>query len=308
MSSLDSIRWDAAAVVAVALGLGLLPATWRYRVQGAALDALGPAQAAIAATQQTCRQAAVRVTGDWPGRAAALEAQLAELRAERDALAAQLAVQWPDTRAATEAETSSLVQSQLIIARVLGRQAQASLAPADLLEIGLSSGVAPWALVTDVPVTDAPASDAPMVFDAGEGAGLAAGQLAFTGRRVLGRIGAVGLRTSTLKRVSDLGYRDLVAVAHLAEGALQVTATGVLEGAGDGLCRIRHVEVSRPVDVGDYILTAETEGLLPQPLFYGQIIRAERQPDSPHWELWMTPAAGPRPSQAAVLRATATPR
>jgi hypothetical protein len=303
MSSLDSVRWDAAAVVAVALGLGLLPASWRDRVQGAALDALGPAQAAISATQQSCRQAAARVTGDWPGRAAALEVELAELRAERDALAAQLAVQWPDTGAATEAEAPSLVQSQLVVARVLGRQAQASLAPADLLEIGLSSGVAPWALVTD-----APAGDTPMVFDTGEGAGLAAGQLAFTGRRVLGRIGAVGLRTSTLKRVSDLGYRDLVAVAHLAEGALQITATGVLEGAGDGLCRIRHVDVSRPVDVGDYILTAETEGLLPQPLFYGQIIRAERQPDSPHWELWMTPAAGPRPSQAAVLRTTATPR
>jgi hypothetical protein len=96
--------------------------------------------------------------------------------------------------------------------------------------------------------------------------------------------------------VTEPGYRDLV---RLGESGPQ----GVLEGTGEPLARVRLVEVTEPVAMGDGVYSTAGKGFLPEPLLYGRVVRVERPVGAAHWEIWMEPAADPHQTEeVAVLR------
>ena len=245
-------------------------------------------------------------------RAAEAERQVTELKQQNDRLAtaldaAHLTHAQSDSNAAGASPTEPLLASQAIAARVLGHAAQTFMRGSDFVDIGNRSGVATGALVID----GAPLGDAtPTMIDAGRDLGLQSGRMVLAGRRVWGKLANVGSHTSVVRRVTDPGYRDTVQIAHRGGGpdaALRLGPRGVLVGSGEKLCRVELVEASEPVAVGDGVYT-QSDGLLPEPLVYGQIVRVELIDDKLHWQIWMQPAIGTdEPTQVAVLRAELNP-
>jgi cell shape-determining protein MreC len=210
-----------------------------------------------------------------------------------------------------------LLLSQSIPARVLGRQAKAFLEAHEILDVGKSRGAAADSLVVDSGPksvdprhgTQAPQSDRTTgLVDQGRDSAVAAGRLVLAGSRVWGKVAEVGSHTSTVQRVADVGYRDLVQLVSLHDGRLRFAARGVLVGHGESLCKIELVESTQPVTAGDLVFTAD-DGVLDVPLLYGRVVRLERKPGAAHWEIWMEPAVpvNSPPSQVAVLRMELNP-
>ena len=70
---------------------------------------------------------------------------------------------------------------------------------------------------------------------------------------------------------------------------------------------VRHVDVTEPVAVGDAVYTASGQGILPQPLLYGFVVRVQRPVGAAHWEIWMKPALDSEPESVVVLRTQLNP-
>lgn len=187
-----------------------------------------------------------------------------------------------------------LVVADALRARVLGRQARAHLARAEIIAAGARWGVDPGALVLDEPLA---------ALDRGADAELAPGQLAVAGGYVWGRVADVGPWTAVVRRASEPGYRDLVQLAHWADGRLQLGARGLLEGGGEPLCRLRRVETTAAVSLGDLVVVASEQGLAETPLVYGRVARVEQTAGAPHWDIWVSLAAErDAPAELTVLR------
>jgi hypothetical protein len=73
------------------------------------------------------------------------------------------------------------------------------------------------------------------------------------------------------------------------------------------LARVRRVDVTEPVAVGDAVYAASDQGVLPQPLLYGFVVRVQRPVGAAHWEIWMKPALDGEPESVVVLRAQINP-
>jgi len=223
--------------------------------------------------------------------------KLAQAEAERDRLAeenrrlaAELAVaesqpsrgkQEPD-----QGHARRLLNARCVKARVLGQLARTFLGRQHLVDAGSQSGVLPDALVIDAP---------PGLIDQGGEVGVNAGQLVLDEGRVWGKVVRVGRLTSVVRTLTEPGYRDLVC---LGESGPQ----GILEGTGEPLARVRLVEVTEPVAVGDPVYSTAGKGFLAEPLLCGRIVRLDRPVGAAHWEIWMQPAVDPhRTDEVAVL-------
>jgi cell shape-determining protein MreC len=207
-----------------------------------------------------------------------------------------------------------LLITQTVVARVLGRQSRAFLASREMLDVGKTRGVSATSLVIDKPANPRAneskkitREDSALV-DQGRDAEIATGRLVLAGSRVWGKIAEVGLHTSTVQRVTDAGYRDLVQLTTHQDGRLQFAARGMLVGQGAALCKIELVEATAPVTVGDLVYTA-SDGALDVPLMYGRVSRLERKAGDAHWEIWMEPAVAltSPPNEVAVLKTELNP-
>jgi hypothetical protein len=200
-----------------------------------------------------------------------------------------------------------LLVSQTVSARVLGRQGQMFLPPRELLSVGKSQGVKSRALVID-DSSSSLTSSAPPLLDEGRDAAVQTGRLVLAGSRVWGKVAESGEHTSTVQRVTDAGYRDLVQLARQREGKMQFAGRGMLVGRGERLCRIEMVEAAEAVTVGDLVFTVD-DGVLDAPLLYGRVARVERKPGAQQWEIWMEPAVDSRssPARVAVLKMELNP-
>ena len=71
--------------------------------------------------------------------------------------------------------------------------------------------------------------------------------------------------------------------------------------SGRGVCRLKNV--TEPVAVGDQVYTAESDGVLRFPMYYGVISAAELPPAANEWEVEVTPAAAAcEPGEVEILR------
>ncbi|HZZ28658.1 MAG TPA: rod shape-determining protein MreC [Pirellulales bacterium] len=296
-----------AAVLAVALGLGLAPPASTHWLRDAWREALRPGLVALGGTTgwMENRWAEFRC-GD--SRLPEAEQTIAALNDQVRALQTQLLVAHSERSGSTAGGAQDdahppLLITQTIGARVLGRQAQLFLPPRDLLDVGRTKGARPQALVIDDEAAAKSSGSAAPLLDQGEDAAVERGRLVVAGSRVWGKVAEAGPHTCTVQRATDAGYRDLVQLARPKEGRLQFTARGMLVGRGAALCKIEMVEATDQVTVGDLVFTAE-DGALEAPLLYGRVTRVERKPGGTQWEIWMEPAVDSRslPIHVAVLR------
>jgi hypothetical protein len=282
-------------------------------------EAIRPGQQVLATSGQWLQAARDKVRGAAGNDATGGSRQIAELndRIHRLELELLLERNRPETTYSSQAggdvalagyvtpsESTPLVVSQAIPARVLGRQAKSFLVERDVLDIGRSKAVRRGSLVVDADE----ALDQSQVVDQGAAAGIQANRLVVSGRRIWGRIAEVGPNTSTVQRSNDTGYRDLVQLASLQEGRLQFSARGMLVGTGQRLCKIELVETTQPVTVGDLVFTAD-DGVLDSPLLYGRVMKLERKPGAAYWEIGVEPAVAVAvpPSRVAVLKMDLNP-
>jgi cell shape-determining protein MreC len=303
------------AIEVVAIGLSFAPRTATQPARDAWREALRPGLAALGGT------------ADWIGNRWAefrcgdaklpeAERKITALNDQVRLLQTQLLLAQSDRAPGRKSTTGEklpsdasqpLLVSQTISARVLGRQAQMFLPPRELLNIGKAQGAKPRALVVDDSDEGNNVGASPLL-DEGRDAAVQPGRLVVAGSRVWGKVAETGLHTSTVQRVTDVGYRDLVQLARERDGKLQFTGRGMLMGRGESLCKVEMVESNVAVTVGDLVFTAD-DGVLDAPLVYGRVARVARKSGGSQWEIWMEPAIDKQqtPSRVAVLKMELNP-
>ncbi|MFN0054257.1 MAG: rod shape-determining protein MreC [Planctomycetales bacterium] len=178
-------------------------------------------------------------------------------------------------------ETSSpLFVAELLEARVLGEELRGLWRNRKILGAGATSGIVESALVL--------AGDAPLV-DQGQESRITAGDAVYAGRCVVGKITDVGRYSSVLQVVTDAGYSGRARLARRGAQGLSFGDEGTLVGSGEELCRLKHIR--QPVNVGDEVYTGAADGILPEPMYYGTVVRAELEEGETEWLIEVRPAA-----------------
>ncbi len=191
-----------------------------------------------------------------------------------------------------------LVLPRFVEARVLGQQGRALLSQLMVVDAGRAAQILPESFVLDGPGA---------VLDLGADAQLKSGQLVLEGSHVWGKVVEVGPRVSRVLAISAADYRDIVRIVD-RDDSQREHGRGVLEGTGEGSCRIRLVDITRPVAVGDLVYSAADENSLSPKLLYGEVDRVEREPGAPHWDISVRPYLGAKvPSRVTVLTSEINP-
>jgi len=272
------------------LALASLPAPLVSRLRQYQRRCVLPVQIFLASAVRTPRSPTRGADSQQAARdTIAIEQRRAEVTAAVEAALARL----DDEQAADPSQAQRLLVPTAIEARIIGRQGRSFFAHTVELDVGLADAVLPSAWVLDPSL--------PLV-DQGQSSGVERGHLVLAGRRVWGQVREVGTHVSTVQQITAAGYRDLVQLAGQSTDGPRPGARGILEGVGQPLCRVRMVPSTAPVEAGDLVLSAGGDELLPTPLIYGRIVRAQRPRGSLHWDLWMEPAAADAPDCVTVVR------
>ncbi len=302
----SSLSWlmTSVALSALAFGLLLLPEDFANPIRLAARDLSRPGQS-VTRMCVNWGQAGWRGLRDWQAR----RIEIVELRSRLDVelirqrqyqeLLGDLRQQLhqAETRAKSNVasiSTEPLFVPQLIDARVLGHETVALAAGRKLLSAGTSQGVGENLLVIEA---------GRKTLDIGTAQGLTIHQPVFAGDIVIGRTATCGRFSCSLQAVTDAKFQGPAQVLKKTASGLQSGPEGVLEGTGKDLCRLTGVWSGHAVKVGDEVYTPAADPLLPHPMFYGRIVRADWKEGLPHWEIDVEPAAkNLRPNLVRILR------
>ncbi len=310
------LRWQLGVLtLGVTLGLAstAAPGWMTQPLKDATMTALAPGLAAGARLNWTLNLARSRVANLLAdARENLLLAQRVEtLSQDNQRLRRQLAVLQAHPVVGTNldgvpATSPPLLDAELVPARLLGLRARQWLAAGTLLDVGDRQRLAAGALALGAAAPSG--SDLALPVDLGSQRAQP-GQFVLVGLAVCGKIVEVGRHTSWLLPLTSTAYRDEVlilggnATTDAFEGqTLAAAPRGVLEGAGDGLCRVRLVSATEPVAAGDFVYAAGGEGIWRAPPRYGKVISAKRSPDSAHWQIAVRPDIVRVPAELAVVR------
>jgi len=267
------------ACLAIGLVLASVPEPIAETIRSRVVDVARPGQQAVLDTAE--RIAAWRSWAHSP-RAADLERHeldAARLEISRLRLAnSRLTLQATDTSSA-DPQHPPLVTTDLVTVRVLGQETIQAWQAGRILDQG--RGLSPESLVVEA---------GHATLDLGRDRGLARGQPAYAGRRVAGRISRVGRWTSTLQPLTDTRFRGLARLARPGRDQPVFSTRGMLEGTGDGFCRLTLVPATAAVTIGDVVYTDGRDQPDGWPMVYGTVVRAEMPDGAPHWDIRIRPA------------------
>lgn len=293
MRRTSSISWLLTVLALSALGLGLLslPDDFSRPIRLVARDVSGPGQTVTGICVGWGRSGWLAFR-EWQARRGDLEIlkqQLAAAKQQNIQYQQQLTnsrqqLQQVTLQAKVAASQSSepLFRAELVEARVLGEETVALAEGRKLLDVGTAQGVGEKLLVVE---------PGRATLDVGADLGLTIHQPVFSGEIVVGRTAMCGAYTSSLQSVSDAKFQAPVQIMRKTEAGLQPGPEGILEGTGKNLCRLTGVWHSEAVEVGDEVYTPASDPLLPHPMFYGRVVRAEPKEGMPYWEVDVEPAA-----------------
>jgi cell shape-determining protein MreC len=278
----------AAALCAAAVALLVASPELTRAIRAAVLDATRPGQRAAASAVQRVDAALVRFRAaddaadrplpedldawklrarQWELEAAALREKLTRIRETGPPLAAPL-------------PSEPLIAAELIEASVLGTEHARQWRSGRFIDKGTIDGIPEAALVVES--TDP-------VIDQGSANGMATGQPVYAGRCVVGRVALAGRRMSTIQPVTHPEYRGFAQIVrHSAEGAT-FGPRGILEGRGEPLCRLKIIDTTASIEVGDHVYTGERDGTLPYPMYYGRVVSADLDPQTLAWNISVEP-------------------
>ena len=148
------------------------------------------------------------------------------------------------------------------------------------------------------------------LIDFGEDAGISTEDALLLGRYVIGKVEHVGKWTSTVKLVTDANYRGRAQLIRETEGGQFVfgEARGILKGQGGPLCKLEGIPAESSVHLHDSVYTGERDGILPVPLYYGEVVEATLGPDDREWTVLVKPVPLPTAlTKVQVLRTGLNP-
>lgn len=302
------------------LALWALPSGALRTFKDGAIAALRPGRAAgqrLDAALNDARNLLRTVAHDAAQRQT-LRRQLERLEQDNRRLRTQLATAQsaPSASVSPDAPQGALplLVGDLVPARVLGSRARRWLSACAELDVGARQRLAAGALALEAVGLDADRSGGVSVPIDVDRRHAQPGQLVLSGWAVCGKLVEVGGDASWVQPVTASAYRDEVLIvggetpaASLDPQTLADAPRGVLEGTGDGMCRVRLVAATAPVAVGDVVYAAGGEGVWRAPPCYGKVVSAQRPPDSAHWEINVRAATAHVPGEVVVLRLTAQP-
>ena len=308
MSDSPSPWWLTASLLVAGVALVFVPGELTEPVRAAVRDLVHPARnlsAGVAAASQT-------VSGllqDYTEHQAELALLREQLRAQellvRQQAVALAQLQSQQASVARESATFSgtgtppLLLPQLVDARVIGAETAAPWKGRKLLAAGSAAGMEEALLVIEA---------GHATLDQGREASVAVGLPVFAGRSIIGRIATVGRWTSTLQPVTDPKFRGLARILRKNGDGWETGPAGNLRGMGEPLCRLEWIPANAHVEVGDLVFTAEEDGILPAPMYYGRVSQAELKSGALHWEIRVEPVATePSPQRVQVLRTVLNP-
>jgi rod shape-determining protein MreC len=217
------------------------------------------------------------------------EVQLARLREEAAANSPPLFSQ------ASAPQQKRLAQPLLIEAGVLGDGHATMWRKGLWLDQGKKAG-----LLEEAPILAGSQS----LLDLGRDARLSAEDTVLLGRTVIGKVTAVGRWTSTMLLVTDADFRGRAQLVRATSDGFVFGAKGILKGQGEPLCRLEGVPATEMVDAEDSVYTADRDGLLPTPLYYGKVVEATLPDRAREWKIMVQPAERPADlTKVHVLRA-----
>ena len=131
--------------------------------------------------------------------------------------------------------------------------------------------------------------------DRGAALGLERGDAILTAAGLVGIVDEVGPLTSTVRLITDPQTRLMVQVVMRRDEKWRAGPTGLANGAEDGTA-VCLVGVPRTADVavGDFVVTHPSpESPLPAYLIVGRIVRCERKPAAPFYNIQIEPRVAP---------------
>jgi len=193
-----------------------------------------------------------------------------------------------------------LAQPQLIEAGVLGEGHAAAWRKGLWLDQGKKTGLLEEALIL---------SSSQSLLDLGRDARLSPEDAVLLGRSVIGKVTSVGRWTSTMRLVTDVEFRGRAQLVRTTSEGFVFGAKGILKGQGKPLCRLEGVAANEMVHAGDSVYTADRDGLLPTPLYYGQVTEATLPDRAREWQIKVQPAERPSDlTKVEVLRTALNPK
>jgi cell shape-determining protein MreC len=216
---------------------------------------------------------------------AADEQLLQELRQLRFELAAERQTRADFERSLGPIKTTSQNAKpdvRRIPARVFAADDEASAPGGVILASGTTDGIQAGRIAVQ-----------PLRLAVDDGQVLTAHATVLAGAAVVGRTDEVGGWTATVLPVTDPGFRAHVTIVSVASDGYRLGENGVLEGDGQGGCIVKYVPSTASVSAGDHVYSFDPTGRIPQPLYFGQIDRAELRDAAPHWSIHLQPAADP---------------
>ena len=236
---LAAIALLAACAVSVAA-----PRPWHAGARGTAQAALRPPLALLASAHAGLHTALGRIAALWRA-----SDELQRLRDENCALREALARQADETR-----------QARVRLRDLAAFQAARTEAPGRTLSV----------LAANVLAADASSWRHGLVIDRGTAHGVRLGAAAVWGSSIVGTIVAVRAHAATVRLLSDSRAGLTVRVARTGD-------VGLLRGAadGDGVLQLKWIHL-QPIEVGDTVVTAGLDAVVPPGLVAGRIVEASR--------------------------------
>ena len=287
-------------LVLAGVGLHFAPDVVSSRLRGGITDIMRPGQQAVRATGDSLREGLLAISSPS---AQAQQHELAQLRHELEVsnarsagLVARLA-ELHDERTREAALPSTILRlprlaaPSLIEAAVLGDVLAEQWRSGKLLDRGTANGVRESSLVV---------SSRQPLLDFGQDGELLPEDAVLLGRCVIGKVERVGRWTSTLLLLTDATYRGRAQLIHTADTGFAWGGRGILKGQGGPLCKLEGIAATESVRVGDGVHTAERDGLVPTPLYYGRVVEATLGPDDREWHVLVEPA--PLPNRLTLVQ------
>ena len=131
--------------------------------------------------------------------------------------------------------------------------------------------------------------------DRGAALGLERGDAILTAAGLVGIVDEVGPLTSTVRLITDPQTRLMVQVVMRRDEKWRAGPTGLANGTEDGtaMCLIG-IPRTADVAVGDFVVTNPSpESPLPAYLIVGRIVRCERKPAAPFYNIQIEPRVAP---------------
>lgn len=292
----------------IALGASRLPESVAGSVRSTLLDSILPFQ--------MLRESATECWTAWAEqRADRYVSQIEELHRELEAskrIVRLQQIEQAERRELSEREAAigisryspsdapSLFVSELIRADVIGPRERELFERSLLIERTSGQILEAGSLVLN--------DDSGVVVDQGADSGLENEHPVYAGRCVVGRLVDVGRWVSRVQLTADKNYRGRAQILRTVEGGFSYGPEGILEGTGAGNCILRYVGRTDSVRVGDGVYTSARSAALPEPMFYGTIVKAELDETDREWTIEIEPAIKPELLRSVqVLRQSINP-